>query len=208
MVPHFKKNATIAISLIIVGLIIFGIIFYRDPQRNIPLENGIIVSPADGKIISIDTVKSDEIPFTEKNGKIIYLPELKGIIEGNYTMISIFMGPFDVHVNRAPISGQVTDIMYIKGGHLPAFGEVITENERNMVIIDGEIRTVTIQIAGTLGRRIDCYVEKGEILEMGERIGRIKLGSQAVIIYPFRYSTKVNVGDRVKAGESIIANLN
>ena len=208
VVSLFKKNAVIIISLIIVGLILFGIIFYRDPQRNIPIENGIILSPADGKIISIDTVKSDGIPFTEKNGKIIYLPELKGIIEGNYAMISIFMGPFDIHVNRAPISGQVTDTIYVKGGHLPAFGEVITENERNIVIIDGEIRTITVQIAGTLGRRIDCYVKKGDIIEMGEKIGRIKLGSQAVIIYPLNYSTKVKVGDRVKAGETIIANLN
>jgi phosphatidylserine decarboxylase len=207
-VSHFKRNAAIIISLIIVGLILFGIIFYRDPPRNIPLENGIIVSPADGEIISIDTVKSDEIPFTEKNGKIIYLPELKEIIEGNYTMISIFMGPFDIHVNRAPISGQVTDIIYIKGSHLPAFGEVITENERNIIVIDGDVRTITIQIAGTLGRRIDCYVEKGEIIEKGEKIGKIKLGSQAVIIYPSKYSTRVTIGDKVKAGESIIANLN
>jgi phosphatidylserine decarboxylase len=208
VVSYFKRNASIIICLIIVGLILFGIVFYRDPQRNIPPENGIVVSPADGKIISIDTVKIYETPFTEKNGKIIYLPELKGIIDGNYTMVSIFMGPFDVHVNRSPISGEVVDIIYIEGSHLPAFGEVIAENERNIVVVDGSVRTVTIQIAGTLGRRIDCYIEKGQILEIGERIGRIKLGSQVVIIYPSESSTMVKVGDKVKAGESIIANLN
>jgi phosphatidylserine decarboxylase len=208
VVSHFKRNATIILSLIIVGLILFGFVFYIDPKRDIPIENGIILSPADGKIISIDTIKSDGIPFTEKNGKVIYLPELKGIIEGNYTMVSIFMGPFDVHVNRSPISGEVVDVIYIQGAHFPAFGEVITENERNIVIIEGEIRTITIQIAGTLGRRIDCYVKKGDVLEMGERIGKIKLGSQAVVIFSSKYSTSVNIGDKVKAGESIIANLN
>ncbi len=208
VVPQSKKNAVIFLSLILIGLIIFSITFYRDPERSIPNEKGIIISPADGKIMSIDTVKVGEVPFTIKNGKIINLPELKGIIEANYTMVSIFMGPFDVHVNRSPISGQVIDIIYIEGGHSPAFGEVFTENERNIVVIDGEIRAVTIQIAGTVARRIDCYVEEGQNIGIGDKIGIIKLGSQVVVMYPSESSTIIKEGDTVKAGETIIAKFN
>lgn len=205
VVPRFKRNAVIFISVIIIGLFIFNIVFYRDPERSGPIENNIIISPADGKVISIDDVKNGEIPFTIKNGEIIYLPELKGVTDENFTMVSIFMGPFDVHVNRAPISGRVVDIIYIEGSHFPAFGNVLTENERNIVVIDGEIRTITIQIAGTLARRIDCFLNEGQTLDMGEKIGRIKLGSQVVVMYPSDSLTIIKVGDKVKAGETIIA---
>ncbi|KYC45994.1 MAG: phosphatidylserine decarboxylase [Candidatus Methanofastidiosum methylothiophilum] len=204
VVPQLRKNAFILLSLILIGFVIFSISFYRDPERSIPIENDIIISPADGKIMSIDTVKIGEVPFTIKNGKKINLPELKGIIEENYTMVSIFMGPFDVHVNRAPISGKVSKVIYIEGGHYPAFGEVFTENERNIVVIDGNTRTVTVQIAGTVARRIECYVDDGQTLMIGDKIGRIKLGSQVVIIYPSKLKTIVKVGDMVRAGESII----
>lgn len=205
MVYQLKRNTAVFLSLCIIGLVIFSIIFYRDPQRSVPIEENIIISPADGKVISIDSVKGGEIPFTTKNGEIIYLPELKGIIDGNFTMVSIFMGPFDVHVNRAPISGNVINIIYIEGGHFPAFGDVFTENERNIIVIDGGIRTVTVQIAGTVARRIDCFVNEGQNLEIGDKIGRIKLGSQVVVMYPSGSSTIVKVGDKVKAGETIIA---
>lgn len=207
MVSQFKRNATVILSLTIIGLVIFSINFYRDPERSIPMDKNIIISPADGKVISIDTVQDGEIPFTIKNGKIIYLPELKGVIEGNFTMVSIFMDLFDVHINRAPISGQVVDIIYIEGGHLPAFGNVLTENERNIVVIDGDIRTVTVQIAGTVARRIDCYVDEGQTLDMGDKIGIIKLGSQVVVMYPSSSSTIIKIGDNVKAGETIIAEI-
>jgi len=207
VVSKFKRNVAIFLSLIIIGLVVISINFYRDPQRSIPIDKNIIVSPADGKVISIDTVKDGEIPFTIKNGEMIYLPELKGIIEGNFTMVSIFMGLFDVHVNRTPISGQVIDIIYIEGGHLPAFGNVLVENERNIVVIDGDIRTVTVQIAGTVARRIECYVDEGQILERGDRIGIIKLGSQVVVMYPSESSTTIKIGDNVKAGETVIAEI-
>ena len=207
MVSRFKRNAAIFLSLIIIGLVVFSIVFYRDPERSIPMEKNIIISPADGKVISIDAVKGGEIPFTIKNGEIIYLPELKGSIDGNFTMVSIFMGLLDVHVNRAPISGRVIDIIYIEGGHSPAFGNVITENERNIIVIDGDTRAVTVQIAGTVARRIDCYVNGGQTLDRGDKIGRIKLGSQVVVMYPSSSLTKIKVGDKVKAGETIIAEI-
>jgi len=207
VVLQFKRNVAVFLSLIIIGLVVFSIVFYRDPERSIPFEKDIIISPADGKVISIDVVKDGEIPFTIKNGEIIYLPELKGSIEGNFTMVSIFMGLLDVHVNRAPISGRVIDIIYIEGGHSPAFGNVITENERNIIVIDGDTRAVTVQIAGTVARRIDCYVNEGQTLGRGDKIGRIKLGSQVVVIYPSSSLTRIKVGDNVKAGETIIAEI-
>lgn len=207
VVSQFKRNVAVFLSLIIIGLFVFSIVFYRDPERSIPIEKNIIISPADGKVISIDAVKGGEIPFTIKNGEIIYLPELKGIIEGNFTMVSIYMGPLDVHVNRAPISGRVIDIIYIEGGHFPAFGDVFTQNERNIVVIDGDTRTVTIQIAGTVARRIDCFVNEGQTLDRGDKIGRIKLGSQVVVMYPSSSLTRIKVGDKVKAGETIIAEI-
>jgi phosphatidylserine decarboxylase len=207
VVPQFKRNIVIFLILIIIGLLVFSIVFYRDPERSIPMEKNIIISPADGKVISIDDVKDGEIPFTIKNGEIIYLPELKGFIEGNFTMVSIFMGVLDVHVNRAPISGQVLDIIYIEGGHFPAFGDVFTQNERNIVVIEGDTRTVTVQIAGTVARRIDCFVNEGQTLDRGDKIGRIKLGSQVVVMYPSGSLTRIKVGDKVKAGETIIAEI-
>lgn len=207
VVSQFKRNVAVFLSLIIIGLFVFSIVFYRDPERSIPIEKNIIISPADGKVISIDAVKDGEIPFTIKNGEKIYLPELKGIIEGNFTMVSIFMGVLDVHVNRAPVCGQVIDIIYIEGGHFPAFGDVFTQNERNIVVIDGDTRTVTIQIAGTVARRIDCFVNEGQTLDRGDKIGRIKLGSQVVVMYPSSSLTRIKVGDKVKAGETIIAEI-
>ncbi|MCC7573706.1 MAG: phosphatidylserine decarboxylase [Candidatus Methanofastidiosum sp.] len=207
MVLQFKRNVAIFLIIIIIGLIVFSIIFYRDPQRSIPIENGIIISPADGTVISIDIVKSGDNPVTIKNGKEIYLTELKGIIEGNYTMVAIFMGPFDVHINRAPISGQVRDTIYLEGSHLPAFGNVLTENERNIVVIDGDVRVVTVQIAGTLARRIECYVNEGQNLNIGDKIGIIKLGSQVVVMYPSDSLTIIKEGDKLKAGETIIAKI-
>ncbi len=207
VVLQFKRNVAIFLTIIIIGLIVFSIIFYRDPQRSIPIENGIIISPADGTVISIDTVKSGDNPVTIKNGKEIYLTELKGIIEGNYTMVAIFMGPFDVHINRAPISGQVRDTIYLEGGHSPAFGNVLTENERNIVVIDGDVRVVTVQIAGTLARRIECYVNEGQNVNIGAKIGIIKLGSQVVVMYPSDSLTIIKEGDKLKAGETIIAKI-
>ncbi|NMC76295.1 MAG: phosphatidylserine decarboxylase family protein, partial [Candidatus Methanofastidiosa archaeon] len=176
-----KRNYVLLLSFFLIGIIIFGIIFYRDPERTIPKEEGFIVSPADGKVISIDKIHSDAVQYTTKNGKKIFLPELEGMLEGNCTMISIFMNILDVHVNRSPISGQVTDIIYISGKHSPAFGSVLSENERNIIVIQGEEKVITIQIAGTVARRIECYVTQGQNLFIGDKIGRIKLGSQVVV---------------------------
>jgi phosphatidylserine decarboxylase len=186
----------------IVALLLFVINFFRDPERDIP-EKGI-VSPGDGKIIAIENVIPGETPMIEKNGKKIYLEDLNGLITDNCTLIAIFMSPFDVHVNRSPFPGTVSKIIYTEGGHHMATSLALT-NERNTIIIDGDMRMIVIQIAGIFARRIQCFVQEGSIIEKGERVGRIVFGSQVVLILPQSCTLTVTVGSSVKAGETVIA---
>lgn len=185
----------------IVALLLFVFQFFRDPERVIPAEG--VVSPADGKVIAVEVVRAEEIPVVTKEEEI-YLEELRGVITEDCYLIAIFMNPIDVHVNRAPIKGTVSHIMYVEGTYNMA-SALALQNERNILVIDGETRVVVIQIAGKFVRRIQCYVTEGYTLQKGERIGRITLGSQVVIILPCTYEITVKEGDRVKAGESIIA---
>jgi phosphatidylserine decarboxylase len=184
------------------ALLIFVFQFFRDPERQIPLEG--IVSPADGKIIAVETVKGGEIPSVIKKEDVIYLEELKGWITEDCYLLAIFMSAIDVHVNRTPIEGHITKIIYVKGSYHMA-NKLALQNERNILIIDGESRMVLIQIAGKFVRRIQCFVKEGDYLEKGDRIGRIVLGSQVVVILPRSYEITVEKGDHVKAGETIIA---
>lgn len=184
-------------------LIFVGFIaqFYRDPYRTIPPTG--VVSPADGKIISIQKIKPGDIPVAQK-GEEIYLKELQGIINEECYLIAIFMSPFDVHVNRSPIQGKITSIVYVEGSHFMA-NQLVLQNERNIIIIEGDSTMAVIQIAGKMARRIQCYVDEGDTIKRGEKIGRIILGSQVVIVLPTTYQITVKVKDRVKAGETIIA---
>ena len=192
-----KKVLPLLVVLILAGFILQ---FYRDPERVIPSEG--VVSPADGEVIAIEQVNPEDI-FVVKNE--IYLEELKGIITEECYLIAIFMDPFDVHVNRSPITGTVSTIIYVEGAHDMA-SHLALQNERNSIVIDThESRLVVIQIAGKFVRRIQWFISEGDFIEKGERIGRIVFGSQVVLIIPTRYTITVTVGDHVKAGESIIA---
>ncbi|MBU6997708.1 MAG: phosphatidylserine decarboxylase [Theionarchaea archaeon] len=189
----------------VIAFLIFIFQFFRDPDRDIPAEG--IVSPADGKIIAIETVKAGNVPLVTKNGHEIYLEELKGLIREDCYLVAIFMGPTDIHVNRSPMEGTVKEILYVEGGYQMA-SKLALSNERNIVVIDdseGKTRMIIIQIAGKFVRRIQCFVQEGDYLGKGERLGRIVLGSQVVIILPQRFEIIAQEGDRVKAGESVIA---
>jgi phosphatidylserine decarboxylase len=186
----------------VIALLIFIFQFFRDPERHIP-ELGV-VSPADGKIIAVEMVKSGDIPVVTKKGEEIYMEELAGFISEDCYLVAIFMNPIDVHVNRSPLDGVVSTIIYVEGSNNMA-SSLALQNERNIVIIDGDTRIVVIQIAGKFVRRIQCFVKEGDILKKGDRLGRIILGSQVVIILPYTYKITVKVGDHVKAGESVIA---
>lgn len=163
--------------------------FFRDPERIIPSEVSIAVSPADGKIIRIEPCSS---PITEETR----------------TCISIFMNVCDVHVNRSPIKGQIESIQYVPGRFLhAALDKAAKENEHCSYLLrdqDGKQWTV-VQIAGLIARRIVCRVKEGDILTRGERFGIIRFGSRVDLYLPEGYTPAVMLGDKVVAGETVLA---
>lgn len=167
--------------LLVAGFMAF---FFRDPERTIPTEEGIVVSAADGRVTRVEE---------NADGKLV----------------SVFLSPVDVHINRSPIAGTVTKIAYIKGHKRPATSnEASMMNERNALTIEGERMTVVCtQIAGILARRIVCWSKEGDELAMGERFGLIKFSSRTDVLMPKEVEVLVKIGDRVKGGETIIARL-
>lgn len=163
----------------------FVLYFFRDPERAIPAAEGV-VSPADGRIVELRQI--------EREGQ-------------RFWKISIFLSLFDVHVNRAPITGTVRSISYQPGRFLIASRpEASLQNEQNTITIEGERHRVTFkQIAGLLARRIVFRKKVGERVERGERVGLIKFGSRVDLFLPLELAPAVKVGDRVKAGSSMVA---
>lgn len=193
-------------SILILLLILFLLNFYRDPKRKIP-KGANIVAPADGRIISILQVDKQKAGIKKGIfGKIKTI--IKDVAEQCY-VISIFMSPFDVHINRAPIGGIVKSVKYTKGRFFGAYSfENSLQNEKNEIIIKNKnMKVKVIQVAGFLARRIRCYAKANQKVNKGEKIGMISLGSQAVLILPKGVDLKVKVNDKVKAGETIIASL-
>ena len=197
--------ASVVLGLIVSIFLFHRFIFLRDPHRVIP-SGKVIVSPADGKIIAIKEINNTKERVSKGNfGKIYTLTE--DTVEEGY-LISIFMSPFNVHINRAPIAGRVEKINYKKGKFLPVNTlESGLVNEKNEIIINNkEIGKVkVIQIAGFLARRIECFVKEKQQLNKGERFGLINLGSQVTLIIPKNVTLKVKEGEKVKGGETIIA---
>jgi phosphatidylserine decarboxylase len=177
-----------AFSVIPLLLAVFFLWFFRDPERAIPAEAGLIVSPADGKI-------TDVAP-TQLNGR-------------PYTRISIFLNVFDVHVNRSPISGVIREVVYQKGSFGNAMDAVSAEsNEQNIVTVEGEGMVLVFkQIAGLLARRIVFNHKPGDALSRGQRVGLIKFASRTDVLFPVPSQIHVKVGDRVKGGSSVLAHL-
>jgi phosphatidylserine decarboxylase len=182
------NNIILFVAVIMFLLTGFFIIFFRDPYRDIG--NGI-VAPADGRIQYINQYFDSNI--------------------GECTIISTFMNLHNVHVNRMPLDGLIKDVDHILGSHLPAFKKESERNERVIITIDTDIGTLKlIQIAGTLARRIVTYVNKGDKIKKGEKIGIIRFGSRVDIYMPSKKIKNLNVklGDRIKAGEKSIAEIN
>ena len=167
---------------VLVGLAAFVAFFFRDPYRPIPDGPGIVVSPADGRVIRI-------------------------VKEGAATRVSIFLSIFNVHVNRSPIEGTITAIRYRKGKFRAAFdNRASVENEVNQLTIEGEgIRVECSQIAGLVARRIVCWRKAGDGVGRGEKFGLIRFGSRADLLLPASVELQVQVGDRVHGGSSQIA---
>jgi phosphatidylserine decarboxylase len=192
------------ISFIFLSILAFIMQFFRDPKRNIPTEAGVVVAPADGKILKgkIDFMKivnSIDDPIMKhilKDGE-------KGIL------ISTFMSPFDVHVQRAPVSGKIVKTQYYPGKFKIAMGDVRTENEKNLIVIDSEYGKVgVVQISGFVARRIVQYVNVGDMVKIGDRLGMIRFGSRVNLIIPYdKFKVMVFEGEKPTAGETIMAEL-
>ena len=196
----------IILGIVILLFALFLINFYRDPKRTIAKGNNI-VAPADGKIISIIDTSKDKIRINKGIfGKITTLS--KDVAKECYA-ISIFMSPLNVHINRAPISGTVKSIKHTNGTFFKAYDlEKSLRNEKNEIIIQNKnLRVKVIQIAGFLARRIICKVKLNQKVNKGDKIGMIALGSQTTLIIPKGIDLKVNLDEKVKAGETIIADL-
>ena len=180
------------ISVILLVVTLFVVWFFRNPQRNPPEKDGLVISPADGRVIRIEETTSDEQP-----GR-------------TFQKISIFMNVFNVHINRIPCSGKVRFIRYRKGKFLSAnLDKASALNERNTVLLqtaDGR-EIMTIQIAGLIARRIVCWLKEGMQVSRGERFGLIRFGSRVEVFLPLGSTLLVKVGEKVRAGETPIGEL-
>jgi phosphatidylserine decarboxylase len=192
--------AALAVVILLLGLwpvaLACGIVaafmafFFRDPERLPPADQNVVVAPADGRVTRVK-------PIEETSS------------DRSAAVVSIFLSPFDVHINRAPIAGEITSVSYTRGKFLMATNERASlVNEQNALTIKGESVTVVCkQIAGILARRIVCWKKVGERVAMGERFGLIKFSSRTDIILPASVEVLVAEGARVRGGTTIIGRM-
>ncbi|MGD0884530.1 MAG: phosphatidylserine decarboxylase family protein [Thermodesulfovibrionales bacterium] len=172
-------------------LTLFMIYFFRDPERNIPEGDNILVSPADGKVILIRDMQEDLF------------------LKRPVIAVSIFMSPLNVHVNRAPCEGVVASVVHTPGRFLSAFKhEASLQNENIAMVLKTKYGDILVrQVAGFLARRAVCRVKPGDSLKKGDRYGIIKFSSRLDVYLPGDTRVKVSVGDAVKAGETVIGEI-
>lgn len=182
----------ITLSILSVLLFLFTLYFFRDPERTSPRLDNVIVSPADGKVLLVKKIVSNNF------------------VEGEAWQVSVFMSPLNVHVNRIPIDGVVKLVRYVKGKYLVAFHDKADErNERSEFGIMSKYGKVFFtQVAGFVARRIVYTLEEDDTVKMGKRFGMIKFGSRVDIIVNTNWDLKVKENDIVTAGESIIYEYN
>ncbi len=163
--------------------------FFRDPERSVPTDTRLVVSPADGRITRIEKIDPSN-------------PD-------SPTVVSIFLSPFDVHINRSPIAGEIMDVTYTKGRFMIATrDEASLVNEQNALTIRGErITVVCRQIAGVVARRIVCWKKAGDTVALGERIGLIKFSSRTDLVLPPSVEISIQVGARVSGGATVVGRV-
>jgi phosphatidylserine decarboxylase len=178
-----------AVALPLLAITAFMAYFFRDPERQPPAEEGVIVSPADGRVTRVRALAPDDA--------------------GSPKVVSIFLSPLDVHINRAPIAGKITNVAYTKGKFLMATREETSlVNEQNTLTIEGaRITIVCKQVAGVLARRIICWKRAGDQVELGERFGLIKFSSRTDLVLPAEVEVLVREGMRVRGGTTIIGRM-
>ena len=177
------------------GLTAWCYYFFRNPKRHVPQDDDLVISPADGVVIAIK-----EVPT----------PSLLNLEDASYTRVSIFLNVFDVHVNRLPVSGKVTQVIYHPGKFVNAsFDKASDDNERNTVVVETSqgTRIAFTQIAGLIARRIRCDVDVEDDVKAGHVYGLIRFGSRMDVFVPTSLKINVALGQRVRAGESIIADF-
>lgn len=180
------------LTLAVAVLALWVFWFFRDPERSIPSDEGLIVAPADGKIVDISEVQEDRFLKTRA------------------IKVSIFLNIFNVHVNRVPCSGLILNIRYQAGKFLAASKALASkENEQNAVLLEmpSGVRVVFIQVAGLIARRIVCWAKKDDKVERGDRFGMIRFGSRTDLFLPLGTEIRVKLGDKVQGGSSIIGVL-
>lgn len=185
---NYVKAVLIALPIL---FMLFTINFFRDPERKVPNKENVVVSPADGKVIIIKDINDDKF------------------IKGPAKQISIFMSPLNVHVNRIPIDGKVTYLKYHKGDYIVAFDDKASErNERSEFGIESKHGKVFFtQVAGFIARRIVYEIKEGDLVKMGNRFGMIKFGSRVDVIVSKDWKERVSMNQSVKAGETILFEL-
>jgi phosphatidylserine decarboxylase len=169
-------------------LVLFCLYFFRDPERDPAQDPSFILAPGDGRVLEV---------AEEKNARL----------GGNAKVVRIFLSIFDVHVQRSPISGRISEIEYRKGKFYDArHPSACLENERNSILIEGDhLKAVVVQIAGFIARRIVCWVRQGEPVRIGGRLGLIRFGSQVDLFLPENVEICVKKGDRVAGGMTVVA---
>jgi len=187
---YFVQNNPLKVIILLTAAVILFLTlnFFRDPERKTPAQKGIIVSPADGKVIVVKENISNS--YIGKNCK----------------QISIFMSPLNVHVNRIPISGKVEHLKYYEGKFIAAFDDKASENNERMEtgIVSNEGKVLFTQIAGFLARRIVNELKVDDDVTIGDRFGMIKFGSRVDIFVPANWAPSVKLNDNVYAGETIL----
>ena len=175
------------ITLFFLIIAAFMAFFFRDPKRIPPEDPKLVVAPADGRVTRVKPVADEP---------------------GSATVVSIFLSPLDVHINRSPIAGTITETVYTRGKFLMATNEMASlVNEQNALTIRGEIDVVCTQIAGILARRIVCWKKAGDTLALGERFGMIKFSSRTDLVLPANVKVTVTEGARVRGGTTVIGRI-
>ena len=190
---ELAAGAIISIEVVLAIVLVWALSFFRDPERQIPTESNLLLAPADGKVTDIEIVEGD-MCNSEKALRV-----------------GIFLSVFNVHINRSPCDGQVEKVTYKKGKYKnamnPASGKTNESNDIAFVKTDGSGEKLMVrQISGAIARRIVCDAKPGTELKSGEKFGMIKFGSRTELYLPMRENAKcvVKIGDKVKAGESVI----
>ncbi|GAA4719096.1 phosphatidylserine decarboxylase [Sphingomonas lutea] len=187
------------LTVILLAVTIWVAAFFRDPVRTTPRSDKLVIAPADGLITMITKVP----PPRELSGT-------DGMADGQYTRVSIFMSVFDVHINRAPISGRVRRMAYVPGKFVNAdLDKASEDNERQYFLIEGSngASIAITQIAGLIARRILAFVREGDQVEAGQRIGLIRFGSRVDVFLPAGTGPRVMLGQRSIAGETVIGEI-